>query len=67
MKARAVDTVCTNEEQVRLMIYDGVIPLHEAANEIVRIVEAQLSAEQAWHARTRGRLFDALQELKAKD
>lgn len=41
MKARKVDTVTSNEENVRLMIYDGVIPLGEAGGELLRLALAE--------------------------
>ena len=41
MKTRLVDTVTSNEEYVRLRIYDGAVPLDEAGAELIAIYQAQ--------------------------
>lgn len=41
MKSKKVDTVASDEENVRLRIYDGVIPLDEAGHELVALARSE--------------------------
>ncbi len=52
MKSKSVDTVTTNEEHVRLRIFDGDLPLDDAGHELIRIAQAQLDAERSRHNET---------------
>lgn len=55
MKSRDVETITTNEEHVRLHIFDGDLPIEKASVELLRI-------ERAQHAATRRQLYRAHQE-----
>lgn len=41
MKARLLDTITSNEEHVRMRIFDGDLQISEAAAELLRIERAQ--------------------------
>lgn len=45
--SRKIDTVSSDEEQVRLNIYDGVIPLGEAGAELLKLALAQMHRSDA--------------------
>lgn len=55
MKARTIEAVVTNEEHVRLAIYDGRITVDEAGAELLRIEKAQHVAALARHLVTLSR------------
>jgi hypothetical protein len=79
MKSRLVDTITSNEDSVRLRIFDGDLPADEAMAELLRIERIQhevtrrhmhglrelLETECARHKVTRRRLRDALKVLRA--
>lgn len=46
MKSRFVDTITTNEEHVRMRIFDGDLPIDAAAAELLRIERAQKDSLQ---------------------
>jgi hypothetical protein len=52
MKSRLVDTITSNEDSVRLRIFDGDLPADQATAELLRI-------ELAQHEVTRRRLREA--------
>jgi hypothetical protein len=54
MKFTTTETITTNEQLVRLRIYDGEIPLDEAGAELLRLTQAQLD-----HAHARIRELEA--------
>lgn len=56
-------TITSNEDHVRLKIYEGDLQLSEAAEELLRIEKAQHDAERRRHIRTQERLGAALAEL----
>lgn len=56
MKSRAVQTITSNEEYVRMRIFDGDLPVSEAAAELLRI-------ERAHHDATRFQLSEAIAAL----
>ena len=41
MKSKFVDTITSNEGHVRLQIFEGRLPIDQAAEEMIRIAEAQ--------------------------
>ena len=47
MKSTSVDYITSNEQHVRMMIYDGDLPLDQAKDELLRIERAQRAAEVA--------------------
>lgn len=47
MKSRKVDTVTTNEELVRLRIFDGVIPADYGMEELLDLEKKQRAVERA--------------------
>lgn len=55
-KAKEVGTVASNEEFVRMRIYDGDLKIDDAADELLRL-------ERAQHAETRRQLREALEIL----
>lgn len=63
MKSRAVETITSNEEYVRMLIFDGVLPLELAGHEWIRIERAQHDAERRRHDETRAELETALREI----
>lgn len=44
-----VDSITSNEQHVRLEIFEGRLPLDEAGNELIRLARAQLAAEEVRH------------------
>lgn len=44
MKARAVDYITSNEEHVRMQIFDGDLRIDEAGAELLRVERAQHDA-----------------------
>lgn len=67
MKSRSVETVTSNEESVRLRIFDGDLAIDQAGAELLRIEKAQHAAECQRHAETRLALATAnakLQQIK---
>jgi hypothetical protein len=60
MKTRTVETVTSNEEYVRLRIFDGDLQIGEAGAELLRLERAQHEATRqqllAAQARLRGEL-----------
>jgi hypothetical protein len=52
MKSRLIDTIASNEDSVRMRIFDGDLPADEATAELLRI-------ERAQHEVTRRRLREA--------
>ena len=58
MKTKTVETIVSNEEHVRLRIYDGELPADEAVKELLRIEVAQ-------HGETKRRLMQAYDEIRA--
>ena len=44
MKTRTVETVTTNEEHVRMRVFDGDLPADEATAELLRLERAQHAA-----------------------
>lgn len=63
MKSRTVETVTSNEGQVRLRIFDGDLQVSEAGAELLRMLQAQYDAERASHEKTREALIFANQRL----
>ena len=55
-----IDYVTTNEQSVRLRIFEGELPAEEGVAELLRIEKEQ-------HAVTRNRLNDALSRLRQVD
>jgi hypothetical protein len=60
MKSKLVDTVASNEEHVRLRIFEGDLPADEATAELLRL-------EREQHAETRRKLAKAQKRLKLLD
>lgn len=58
MKSRAVDTITSNEDHVRLRIFDGDLPIDQAGAELLRI-------EREQHAATRRDLLACQRALRA--
>lgn len=46
MKTKLVDTVTTNEDHVRLRIFDGDLQISEAAAELLRVEKSQRAADR---------------------
>jgi hypothetical protein len=59
MKSRLVDAITSNEDSVRLRIFDGDLPADEATAELLRI-------ERAQHDVTRRRLRAACAIIEGK-
>lgn len=60
MKSKLVDTITSNEEHVRLKIFDGELPAEDGVNELLRIERAQHGATR----RAVGCLNFGLSEMK---
>lgn len=60
MKTKLIETITSNEEDVRLRIYDGELQLSEAANELLRMERAQHEATKRRLRETEARLAAAL-------
>jgi hypothetical protein len=56
-------SITSNEQHVRLEIFEGRLPLDDAGQELIRLAQAQLAAEVARHDRTHDELLMALKEL----
>lgn len=48
MKTKLVDTVTTNEDHVRMRIFDGDLQISEAAAELLRVEKSQRAAERRY-------------------
>jgi hypothetical protein len=59
MKSRLVNTITSNEDSVRLRIFDGELPADEATVELLRI-------ERAQHEVTRRRLREAYAVIEGR-
>lgn len=57
-----VNTITSNEQHVRLEIFEGRLPLDEAGKELIRIARAQLASEEIRHNYTRIELVAARRE-----
>lgn len=66
MKTRTVDTITTNEELVRLRIYDGDLQIPEAAGELLRLEREQNAALRRRVAEALELAQDTLQLLKER-
>lgn len=66
MKSKSVETIISNEQHVRMRIFDGDFQVADASAELLRIVQAQLASECARHQQTKLALCKALAELEKK-
>lgn len=48
MKTTKIDTITSNEEVVRLAIYEGRVPLDRAGEELIALYKAQRDAARSW-------------------
>ena len=60
MKSTSVETITSNEQYVRMRIFDGDLQISAASAELIRIAQAQLTSECARHAQTKMELCKAL-------
>lgn len=56
MKSKKVPTITSNEEQVRLEIFEGHLPIDEAGAELLRVEKAQHSVERQRRMETQNQL-----------
>lgn len=66
MKSRTVETVTSNEGLVRLRIYDGEIPLDQAAEELLRLYREQVRHEALRHDETRKEMWALKDKLRKR-
>jgi len=59
--------ITTNEEYVRLRIYEGDLPADEAMAELLRLERAQHTAERWRHDQTIAELAKARRELRLSE
>ncbi len=64
MKSRTIDTITSNEDHVRMRIFDGDLPISDAAFELIRIERAQHDAERLRHSDTIKRLCCAEAKIR---
>jgi hypothetical protein len=55
MKSKSVDTITSDEELVRLRIYEGDIPLDQAGQELLALAKAEARRERQQHLDMRTR------------
>lgn len=65
MKTRDVATITSNEEDARLRIFDGTLPIEDAAYELIRMERAQHDSERMRHDETIKRLCEANKALRS--
>jgi len=59
-----IKTVTSNDQHVRLRIFEGDLELSDAAKDLVRLLEGQLAAERRHHQRTLDLLKKVLHETE---
>lgn len=65
MKTRTVETITSNEEHLRLRIFDGDLQVSAAGAEMLLLLQGQYDAERAAHAKTRTELLEALDRVRS--
>lgn len=63
MKSRATETVTSNEEFVRLRIFDGDLQVDEASTELIRLARCQARSAEDREMEWRRRAFTAEKRL----
>lgn len=69
MKSTSVETITSNEQYVRMRIFDGDLQITDANAELIRLAQEQLASECRRHQQTKIELYKAqarLVELEKK-
>ena len=64
MKTRSVETVVSNDEHVRLKIFDGDIPADDYWQDMSRLYQGQLKVTQGRLTEAMSRLAEAHDEIR---
>lgn len=64
--SRKIETITSNEDQVRFEIFSGALPISEAAAELLRVEKCQHEAERRRHRDSVERLSAEIERLRAE-
>ena len=66
MKSRKIETITSNEDQVRFEIFSGTLPIDDAGAELLRLERAQHEAERRRHQNTREAMGIEIERLQSE-